>query len=139
MPCCVSDIVFPLFFVRDNDGSCTFDYVLTAVTLAFVRDPGKVISECARALRAKGSLIAAIIDKNSFLGEYYLRKKGLFYKNAKMLTAGKTAALLKKTGFNKFIFYQNIFKKPEEIKAFQPVKQGYGRGGFVVIRAQKTL
>ena len=32
---------------------------------------------------------------------------------------------------------QTIFKNPEEISLVEPVKEGHGEGGFVVISAQK--
>ena len=116
----------------------TFDYILMVITLSFVQDPKKVIGESRRVLKNNGKLIVAIVDKDSFLGKYYRRKKGVFYKHANLLSIKEVTTLLGKAGFRKFIFYQTIFKTPAEIKAQEPIKKGYGRGGFVVICASKT-
>jgi ubiquinone/menaquinone biosynthesis C-methylase UbiE len=116
-----------------NNG--TFDYILMVITLSFVKNPGKVIKESRRVLKNKGKLVIAIIDKGSFLGKFYRRKKGVFYKHANLFSTRKLITLLKERGFGKFSFYQTIFKIPDQIKAYEPVKKGYGRGGFVVIHA----
>ena len=114
----------------------TFDYILMVITLSFVQDPKKVISESRRVLKNKGKLIIGIVDKDSFLGKYYRRKKGIFYKYANLLSAREVISLLKKAGFKKLVFYQTIFKTPTKIKAQEPAKKGYGEGGFVVICAK---
>lgn len=116
------------------DGN-TFDYILMVITLSFVQDPKKVISESRRVLKNKGKLIIGIVDKDSFLGKYYRHKKGIFYKYANLLSVREVISLLEKIGFKKLIFYQTIFKTPTKIKAQEPVKKGYGKGGFVVICA----
>jgi len=115
-----------------------FDYILMSITLSFVKDPEKVIDESKRVLRNKGKIVIAIVDRDSFLGKFYRRKKGVFYKNANLLSVKEATALLKKAGFGKLVFYQTIFKVPAKIKATEPIKKGYGRGGFVIIRAEKT-
>ncbi|MBN2189708.1 MAG: methyltransferase domain-containing protein [Candidatus Aureabacteria bacterium] len=116
-------------------GKNFFDYALMVVTLSFVKNPQAAIRECARVLKDNGKLIIAIIDKNSFLGRFYRRKKGIFYKHARLLSPEETVSLMKKSGFRKFVFYQTIFRPLDEIKRLEPVKKGYGEGGFVVIRA----
>ena len=106
------------------------------ITLSFVRNPKKVISECRRVLKNKSKLIVAIVDKNSFLGKLYRRKKGIFYKHANLLSVIEVISLLKKAGFGKFVFHQTLFQTPSKIKAIESIKQGYGEGGFVVICAR---
>ena len=63
--------------------SNTFDYVVIIVTICFVKSPLNVLKETARVLKPNGNVIIGIIDKNSFLGEYYQKeKKSVFYKYA---------------------------------------------------------
>ena len=42
-------------------------------------------------------------------------------------------------GFGEIKMCQTIFKLPDEMTAIEPVKDGYGEGGFVVIAAQKEV
>jgi len=44
---------------------------------------------------------------------------------------------LKNAGFKKFEFNQTIFKDLRKIKDIEPIKNGYGKGSFVVISALK--
>jgi hypothetical protein len=44
---------------------------------------------------------------------------------------------LKKAGFQDLSFSQTIFHNLDEIKKIEPIKEGYGEGSFVVIKAVK--
>jgi hypothetical protein len=46
---------------------------------------------------------------------------------------------LKQLGFDEIKTRQTILKPPKEMTAVEPVKDGYGEGGFVVIAAQKKV
>jgi len=115
----------------------TFDYVAIIITICFVKDPIKVLSEVRRVLKKDGKIIIGIIDKNSFLGKFYQRKKSVFYKQANFFGVKELTSLLETLGFKKFSYYQTVFKIPEEISSIEKPKRGYGRGGFVVIRGEK--
>ncbi|MCK4245496.1 MAG: class I SAM-dependent methyltransferase [Candidatus Omnitrophica bacterium] len=114
-----------------------FDFSLIAITICFVEEPEKVISEANRALKDKGKIILAIVDKDSFLGKFYQQKKSTFYKEANFFSVKEAATLLREAGFNKFSFHQTIFNLPEEVKTIQIPIKGYGKGGFVVISGYK--
>ena len=116
----------------------TFDYVAIIITLCFVRDPVRVLSEARRVLRKNGKIIIGIIDKESFLGKFYQRKKSVFYKQADFFGIQELADLLKIIGFNRISYYQTIYKLPDKINSIQKVKKGFGSGGFVVISAYKS-
>ncbi|MGB2629860.1 MAG: class I SAM-dependent methyltransferase [Candidatus Omnitrophota bacterium] len=118
-----------------NNGS--FDYVALIITLSFVKDPEKVLKEANRVLRKTGKIIAGIIDKNSFLGRYYKKKKGPFYKNANLLKVEEVKDLLTKAGFVRISCNQTIFRLPGEMKSVHKTSKGFGRGGFVVVSAIK--
>jgi len=115
-----------------------FDYAAIIVTLCFVKNPLKVLGEARRVLNKNGNIIIGIIDKGSFLGRFYKRKKIAFYKKAVFHSVREVTNLLKDTGFDKFSYYQTIFKSPGKLTSIENPQKGYGRGGFVVIRARKS-
>ena len=116
-----------------------FDYILIAITICFVQEPKKVIFEAKRVLKDKGKIVLAIVDKNSFLGKFYQKKKNIFYKEANFFSVNEIAKLLKDNKFGKFSFYQTIFNLPEKIKTIEVPLEGYGKGGFVVISGKKNV
>ena len=119
--------------------NATFDYVAIIITICFVKDPLKVLQESRRVLKKNGKLIVGIIDKDSFLGKFYQRKKSLFYKQANFFSTKEVTDLLKVTGFNRFSFLQTIFQLPDKMKSIEKPQKGFGKGGFVVIDAQRSL
>lgn len=114
-----------------------FDYVAVIITLCFVKNPKKVLEEAARALKQNGRIIIGIVDKESFLGKFYRRKKSIFYKQAKFLSVKEVTDLLRETGFGSFSYYQTISVLPNEMNSVEKPKKGFGEGGFVVISAKK--
>ncbi|RLG12186.1 SAM-dependent methyltransferase [Candidatus Pacearchaeota archaeon] len=117
----------------------TFELILMITTLCFIKNPLKAIEECRRVLKPKGKLVLGIIDKNSFLGRLYEEKKNKskFYKNAKFFSTKEIIFLLKNAGFLNFKITQTLFKPIYDISEVELVKEGYGKGGFVVISAEK--
>lgn len=118
----------------------SFDFVLMAFTICFLNQPLKALKEVNRILKEKGLFIVAFIDKESFLGKYYLKHKGKsrFYKEAMFYNIAEVVKLLKDFGFSKFLFYQTLFDLPQNLTQPDPAVKGYGEGGFVVIRAKKV-
>ena len=115
----------------------TFDYAAIIITICFVKDPQKVLKEALRILKKNGKLIIGIINKDSFLGEFYQKKKSIFYKKANFFNIREVTNLLKNTGFSKFRYYQTLYKIPGEINSIQKPKKGFDQGGFVVISGEK--
>ncbi len=115
----------------------TFDYAAIIITICFVKYPEKVLREVCRVLKKKGKIIMGIVDKNSFLGKFYQKKKSIFYKKANFFSIKKITDLLKDAGFSKFFYYQTLYKLPAEIKSMQKPRKGFGKGGFVVIVGEK--
>jgi ubiquinone/menaquinone biosynthesis C-methylase UbiE len=114
-----------------------FDYVAIIITLCFVKNPQKVLKEAFRVLKKGGKIIIGIVDKESFLGKFYLEKKSIFYKEAKFFSVGDVKGLLRQTGFKDFSCYQTLFALPDSINAVEKPKKGFGEGGFAVISAKK--
>ncbi len=117
--------------------SSSFDYVAIIITLCFVRDPQKVLKESRRVLKKNGKLIIGIIDKDNFLGKFYQKKKGVFYKQANFFNVRELTDLIKTTGFSRFCYYQILFNFPNKINSVERPQKGFGKGGFVVINAKK--
>ena len=115
----------------------SFDYVAIIISLCFVKDPLKVLRESQRVLKKNGQIILGIIDKNSFLGEFYQKKKSMFYKEANFFSVKELSRLLGSLGFQEISCYQTLFDLPKKIHSVQNSRKGFGRGGFVVISGQK--
>jgi ubiquinone/menaquinone biosynthesis C-methylase UbiE len=118
-------------------GNLTFDYIAIIITLCFVKDPLKVLKEARRVLKRSGKIIIGIIDKDSFLGKFYQRKKSIFYKQARFFTFEEVTRLLRGIGFIRFSCYQTLFKLPDKIDSIEKPKRGFSKGGFVVISGEK--
>ncbi|MCK5595016.1 class I SAM-dependent methyltransferase [bacterium] len=116
----------------------TFDYVEIIITICFVKNPRKIIEESCRVLKNNGKIIIGIIDKNSFLGKLYQKKKSVFYKKAKFFSVPELTDLIKDTGFNRFYYCQTIFELPNKISSVEKPQNGFGKGSFVVISAEKN-
>jgi ubiquinone/menaquinone biosynthesis C-methylase UbiE len=115
----------------------SFDYAAIIITLCFAENPSMVLQETYRILKQKGKIIIGIIDKNSFLGKFYQKKKSIFYRHAHFFGVGELTGLLRESGFKKFSYYQTLFSLPKEIKKIEKPQKGFNRGGFIVICAQK--
>jgi SAM-dependent methyltransferase len=118
---------------------CEFGLALMVTTICFLDNTESALKEAYRVLRADGSLIVGLIDKNSPLGKVYLkhRNESAFYKVATFYSVDEVVNYLKVAGFRDFGFSQTIFKPLDGITAIEPVVEGYGEGSFVVIRARK--
>ncbi len=115
------------------------DAVLMVTTICFVDDIYKSFQEVHRVLKDNGHFIIGFVDKNSPIGKFYLEQKdkNVFYKDAIFFGTEELYEILKETEFKINNTYQTVFGKIEEINKVQNVLAGYGKGSFVVIKAQK--
>ena len=119
-------------------GNGLYDYVLLVTTVCFLDSPEIAFRETNRVLKEKGLIIVGLIDKESKLAQKYEQKKNKsrFYKEANFHSVMELKEVLEETGFAHIEYVQAIL--PEDTDAYeQEVKQGYGEGSFVVMRAQK--
>jgi len=116
-----------------------FDFVLMTTTICFVDDIETSFQEVYRVLKPGGFLIIGFVDKESPIGRLYQqhKEKSVFYKVATFYTVDEVVSGLEEAGFKKFNFTQTIFHNLAEIRDIEPIKEGYGEGSFVVIRATK--
>jgi SAM-dependent methyltransferase len=122
----------------------SYDYALLVTTVCFLDAPEIAFREAYRILRADGFIIIGLIDKNSVLGKRYEAKKSesKFYKNATFHSVDEIEKELKEVGFSNFETVQAIL--PGDVDKYTggetlggKIKQGYGEGSFVVLRAHK--
>ena len=114
-----------------------FDYGLIITTLCFVDDPMAMLTEARRTLKAQASLVVGFIDRASALGRYYLKHQteSIFYREATFYSVSEVKALLNDAGFADRVWVQTLLKPLNEIRDIEPVREGSGRGAFVVVRA----
>jgi ubiquinone/menaquinone biosynthesis C-methylase UbiE len=119
--------------------NASFDFILMSTTICFLHYPMLALQESTRVIKSGGYIIIGMIDSDSFLGKVYESKKkaSKFYRYAHFYSVNQVLEWVRKLGYGHIRICQTIFKNPEEITAIEPVKDGYGSGGFVVISAQK--
>ena len=117
----------------------SFDYVLIMIALCFVRDPVEVLKQANRVLKKNGKIIIGIVDRESFLGKFYQKKESVFYKEARFFSVPELRELLKTAGFDNPHYFQTIFRLLEDITVEEEPQEGFGKGGFVVVGADKPF
>lgn len=117
-----------------------FDFILMVTTICFLDDIEETFAECKRVLKENGKIIIGFVDKNTSLGQIYLEKKeeSVFYREANFHSTKEVINWLKQFDFKNVEVVQTVFGKLSEVKTIQDFKEGYGEGGFVVIKAEKS-
>lgn len=115
------------------------DYALMVTTICFLDDVSAAFRETFRILRPKGVLIVGFIDRDSSLGREYQKKKttSRFYSSARFYGVDDVIHMAQEAGFNRFHCVQTLFGNIQQMDRADPVKEGKGRGSFVVIKAEK--
>jgi len=117
----------------------SFDYALMVTTICFVVNLQQSIHEIHRILKPHGELIIGFVDKESPIGLEYLKnkEKSLFYIDANFYSTEDIYKLLWENDFAIKKTYQTVFGTLQQVKEIQKPENGYGKGSFLVIKAQK--
>ena len=117
----------------------SFDFALMVTTICFLDDIDLALQEAFRVIRPKGSFVIGFVDKNSPLGKAYEegKQESLFYRYATFYAVDELLPRLRSAGFKTFSFRQTLAGPLENMKEPSPIAEGYGKGSFVVIKADK--
>lgn len=117
-----------------------YDFVLLVTTICFIDNVDLAFKEINRVLKPKGSVVIGFVDKDSPIGKFYLsiKEKSPFYKDATFWGTNELVSKLKENNFSNFRTVQTIFGALADVKEVQQVKEGFGEGSFVVIKADKN-
>ncbi|MGD9874208.1 MAG: class I SAM-dependent methyltransferase [Kiritimatiellia bacterium] len=116
-----------------------FDAALMVTTICFVDDPQRSLHEMFRVIRPGGYAVIGFVDRDSALGREYVSKQSesVFYRDARFFNVAEVTALMEEAGFTGFEYRQTLFSDPKTLQAEDPVRPGFGKGSFVVVRGQK--
>ena len=114
-----------------------FDYALLVTTLCFVRDVTALLAHTRRVLRPGGRVVIGFIDRNSALGQAYVKRQNesVFYRQATFHAAPVVGRQLANAGFRLETWTQTLTRPLPQITAPEPARPGYGQGAFVVVAA----
>ncbi len=117
----------------------SFDFAVMVTTICFVDDPLASFREAYRILRDGGYLVLGFVDSDSPLGQSYdaNRCKSLFYAEARFYSTRDVLELLDLAGFTHTRILQTLFGPLKDTGSHEPVREGFGEGHFVAIRADK--
>ncbi|MBI5192843.1 MAG: class I SAM-dependent methyltransferase [Nitrospirae bacterium] len=117
----------------------SIDYALMVNVICFLSDPLTALNEVRRILKPDGCIIIAIIDKESQLGRKYEHSKGAhkFYSQAIFYSTQQVKEFLNTLNFQNIQICQTIFNDVNNMDKPDPVLEGFGSGGFVVLSGIK--
>jgi SAM-dependent methyltransferase len=117
-----------------------FDKVLLTTTLCYLENPLQAFREAERVLRPGGVFVVGFIDRSSTLGKRYSRhSESPFYRNVHFHTVAEVRDLLSAAEFEDLEIRQTLFGDPTAMETPEQPRNGYGEGGFVVVRGVKPM
>lgn len=119
--------------------SGTFDFVLFVTVICFLDSFQRSVDEAFRILKKNGALIIAFIEKDSYLGKFYERKKekDKFYEKSRFFSVKEVNDVMKRCGFASFEYRQTLIYDKKKDKFTDKILEGSGEGSFIVIKGFK--
>ncbi len=114
-----------------------FDFAVFITVICFVENIDEALKEAYRVVKKNGYLIIAFIDKDSQYGKIVEEKKlkSKFYATATFYAVDEIISKITAANFEVTDILQTLTQlNPLRI---EPAIEGYGNGGFVVIKAKK--
>jgi SAM-dependent methyltransferase len=118
----------------------SFRLAVLVTVLCFLPAPLLALREAARILKPGGRLIIGMIDRDSPLGQRYEahKRESAFYHQAHFYPVRQVIDWIGKLPFRGVQTCQTLFRDLGETTGPEPVQDGHGGGGFVVIAAERT-
>lgn len=104
----------------------SLDGVLMILSLCFVKDPQQALNECRRVLRPGGTLVVAIIPKDSRWGIFHTRRgqQGhTFYSSAHFFSSDEVSELIGSTGLT--VTGRKTTELPSPIDSLQCTEESF--------------
>jgi ubiquinone/menaquinone biosynthesis C-methylase UbiE len=115
----------------------SFDLALIVFVIEFVDDVGRFLAEAARVLRRQGRLVVGFIDKDSAWGRHFRRTSGARH-HFHPPSPQELIGAIESAGLAYEASWQTLFGPPPDLRRAERPRAGFGRGGFVVVRAVKA-
>ncbi|TEU06633.1 MAG: class I SAM-dependent methyltransferase [Candidatus Aminicenantes bacterium] len=117
----------------------SFNFILIVLTIWLVDNPLSLLKEAVRVLKRKGVLILGILDRESSWGKFYEQKaaKSQFYKAPHFFSPKEILQIFRDISVEFKAAFQTLLQPPPDIKNTEKPVKGFGRGGFVVLKAIK--
>ncbi len=108
----------------------SFNLVLVAVSICFVREPIRVLEEISRVLRSEGKLLLGLVVRESPWAKFYMRKARAghpIYREAKFYSMAEVERMLTVSGFRRERLLSTLLEEPQDK---EPVKNTRIEEGF---------
>jgi SAM-dependent methyltransferase len=115
----------------------SFDFVQIVFVIEFIGDLPLFLGEAARTLKKNGALILGFIDRDSQWGRYYSRDPS-HREHFHPPPPKQVLDILEKTGMEFQAAFQTLYQPPPDIHQEEEPRDGFGEGGFVVVKATKS-
>ncbi len=114
-----------------------FDFTAFITSVCFINEPLKALQEAYRVTKPQGYVIVAFIDKESPLGQTLMLKKKhhRFYQTAHFYSVKEIMTFLTESKFELDEIFQTLTDLDKQQIEFP--SNGFGKGGFVVIKGKK--
>jgi SAM-dependent methyltransferase len=126
-----------------HHGNTRLGVALLIVTICFLRNPPRVLSECHRVLKPDGVLLLGLVPKNSSWGQAYMaegQQGHPFYAPATFYTTSEIVGMCERAGFLLEDSRSCLLEGPDSmVNVYKPPEKGILSGaGFVCMRFKRV-